>query len=194
MLARSPPLFPSSSLIPFPLLPVQLSSSYLGGLHQRSNHPEAPWAPPSVTTAPMRKMAQHDHLRASASCPTTPFLFHGLALDDDAGRRHSFVKCLSFPDRQCPAHATNLDAAPLRPSSKQFGTNQSINPPPAPLMAKPTMLPGHIDWLPQHFLILGRSPSQLAGGRDRGILRRDRGQWRKYRMLCPCPRSMMAQQ
>jgi hypothetical protein len=118
MLARPPPLFPPAPSFLFSPLPVQLGSSYLGELHQRSNHPEVPWAPPSVTTAPMRKMAQHDHLRASASCPTTPFLFHGLALDDDAGRRHSFVKCLSFPDRQCPAHATNLDAAPLRPSSK----------------------------------------------------------------------------
>jgi hypothetical protein len=36
------------------------------------------------------------------------------------------------------------------------------------------MLPGHIDWLPHHCLILGRSPPQLAGGRDRRILRRDR--------------------
>jgi hypothetical protein len=48
--------------------------------------------------------------------PHNTFLFHGLALDDDADVNIGQVP--GFPDRQCPVHATNLDAASLRPSSK----------------------------------------------------------------------------
>jgi len=42
----------------------------------------------------MRKMAQHNHLRA---CPTTPLLFHGLAIDDDADV--DIGEALGFLDR-----------------------------------------------------------------------------------------------
>jgi hypothetical protein len=45
--------------------------------------------------------------------PHNTLSFHGLALDGDVDVDISKVP--GFLDRQCPAHATNLDAAPLRP-------------------------------------------------------------------------------
>src|SRR5277367_1590714 len=95
--------------------PVQLGSSCLGELHQRSNHPLKSYgAPPIVTTGPMRKMAWHDHMLAFASCPATPFHFrcsnlaaHSLTLDptflaDVLALTVTSIACLVFPVAGCP--------------------------------------------------------------------------------------------
>src|SRR2546423_1701554 len=64
-----PPSFPPPFLCPARLLLPRRASLALQTI-LRSCGPQ-----PTVTTGPMRKMAQHAHLRAFASCPAIPFRF-----------------------------------------------------------------------------------------------------------------------